>query len=87
MKIPPPQREQAVAHLLATFPPETLSAVHDVTSDEYWPDQFHLTLGMDVRNALRKVFDWDDLALGGKWAGWLEAAAARFVESSPDEQE
>jgi len=86
MKIAPTQREQAIAHLLNTLSPETLSAIHDLASGEDWPDQFHFTLGLDTRNALRKEFYWDDLALDAEWAGLLEAAATRFVESSPDEQ-
>jgi len=57
MKIPPSQREQAIAHLLDTFSPETLSAVHDLATGEGWPEQFHFTFGLDTRNALRKAFD------------------------------
>ncbi len=79
--ITPEQGEEAIQYLMAHIEPTLLLTINDLIYAEEWPIQFHFGLGGLVRNTLRQTFEWDDLLLDAQWAGLVEAATTRYMES------
>ena len=84
--ITPEDKEAAIQYLMANVDPTILLTVNDYMYAEEWPLQFHFSIGRLVRNTLRQKFDWDDLLLDGQWAGLVEAATTRYMETFENDQ-
>ncbi len=84
--ITPEQGEEAIQYLVDNIEPTLLLTINDLMYAEEWPIQFHFGLGSLVRNTLRQKFEWDDLLLDAQWAGLIEAATNRYIETVKNDQ-
>ncbi len=79
--ITPEDGEVAIQYLMANIDPTILTTIDDYMYAKEWPLQFHFSIGRLVRNTLRQKFEWDDLLLDAQWAGLVEAATTRYMET------
>ena len=82
--IPKKQRQAAITHLLNTLQHDDLQRIYQLMQQSDWPDQYHLSIGILVRNLLRQEFEWDDQTLDTEWVNLVIEAVRQYMRVKPN---